>query len=787
MHRSILILVSLLYLLLSSCSTDRHAPVESYKLLINKNWEFLIDSTGALSPDELRSDCTWTSVSIPHTPRLEPLVVNDQWQGTCWYKKELEYISEWQGKEIFLRFEGAMNKAEVWVNNKKMILHQGGYLPFVINISNELKPNQTNTIIVRLNNEDNEVTGPKPLKYLDFNMYGGIYRNVWLLLKSPVHITDEQYANRVAGGGIFISYPEISASKAIIRTQTSLFNSEEKTYRIRIEQVLKKEDQIITSTEEQIEIKGLSSFDVIQTFQVSQPELWSPQTPHLYTLETLIKKDNKILDKQNTRIGIRKFEFRNNKLYLNDQEIFLKGVNRHQEYPYIGYALSDNANYRDAYKIKKAGFDYVRLSHYPHSKAFMDACDELGLVVLDAILGWQYYTENEAFRNHVLQTSRDLIRRDRNHPSVLAWEVSLNESWMPEEFIDSLTSIVRQEYPFENSYTAGWQRYGFDIFLQARQHRIEHEDNEIPDKPYIVSEYGDWEYYAMNAGLNQEAWSDLLPEERSSRQLLGSSEKNLLQQALNIQQAHNSNFHTPAIADGYWVMYDYNRGYADDLEASGIMSIFRLPKFSYYFFQSQRDAGEMIMGEKNPPVVFIASYYNENSSENIRIFSNCDEVELVQENTSLGKQSPDKNSISDRLSHPPFTFKNVTQKPGNLTAIGYINGKEVARQTITTPGIPAKIQIEADLSGREWESGCNDVIFIYARITDESGQTIPDYDQKIQFSITGEATIIGNTEPTAEAGIASILVMASDNPDTVTITASSGDLKTETFSIITQP
>ena len=110
-----------------------------------------------------------------------------------------------------------------------------------------------------------------------------------------------------------------------------------------------------------------------------------------------------------------------------------------------------------------------------------------------------------------------MIRRDRNHPSVLAWEVSLNEAWMPEPFIDRLVEAAREEYPGEACYTAGWQRYGYDIYLQARQHRLGHSDN-YPDKPYIVSEYGDWEYYAMNAGLNQDAWGDLMEEERSSRQ-----------------------------------------------------------------------------------------------------------------------------------------------------------------------------------------------------------------------------------------------------------------------------
>ena len=268
----------------------------------------------------------------------------------------------------------------------------------------------------------------------------------------------------------------------------------------------------------------------------------------------------------------------------------------------------------------------------------MDACDELGLVVIDAIPGWQYFNKDEAFQSQALQTCRDMIRRDRNHACVLAWEVSLNETRMPEDFIDRATSIAHAEYPGNQCFTAGWQEHGYDIYIQARQSRLN--NYRQPDKPYIVSEYGDWEYYAMNAGLNQELWQGLLKADRSSRQLLSDGEKRLLQQATNIQEAHNDNFTTPAFADCYWVMYDYNRGYATDLEASGIMSVNRLPKFSYYFFQSQRKPGNLSKLYQSGPMVFIASYWTEESDSKIRVFSNCEEVELILNGQIIGYQKP---------------------------------------------------------------------------------------------------------------------------------------------------
>ena len=205
---------------------------------------------------------------------------------------------------------------------------------------------------------------------------------------------------------------------------------------------------------------------------------------------------------------------------------------------------------------------------------------------------------------------------------------------MPEHFIDSLTAIAHQEYPGNQCFTAGWQSYGYDIYLQARQHRLDHYDYNLK-KPYNVSEYGDWEYYAMNAGFNQNNWGDLLQADRSSRQLRSAGEKRLLQQATNLQEAHNDNLGTPAFSDGYWAMFDYNRGYSDDLESSGIMDIFRLPKPSYYFYKSQRDPKSTF----GKPMVHIANQWKKESPLNVCIFSNCEEVELFLNGKSLGRQT----------------------------------------------------------------------------------------------------------------------------------------------------
>jgi len=383
----------------------------------------------------------------------------------------------------------------------------------------------------------------------------------------------------------------------------------------------------------------------------------------------------------------------------------------------------------------------------------MDAADELGLVLLDAILGWQYFADTPEFKTQIERTCRDLIRRDRNHASVLAWECSLNESKMPNAFVEQLKHSVHQEDPTRLS--AGWLPE-YDIYLQARQHRQKH--YETPTKPYNVSEYGDWEYYAQNAGLNQDTWADLKEEERTSRQLLNSGEARLLQQARNLQEAHNDNLTTPAFADSYWVMFDYNRGYSPDLEASGLMSINRLPKYSYYFFQSQRDANEKSSLFDSGPMVFIASEWTKESSTAIRVFSNADSVELWLNDTLVSKNTPSQDKYSTHINHPPFEFDLKTFKPGQLVAKAFIKGELVAEHQVTTPEVATTIKLTLDESGKNPIAGVNDVVFVYAELLDKKGNSVPINGEKVEFETQGDIEIQHANFSLTEQGKTAVLV-----------------------------
>ncbi|MCF8358247.1 MAG: glycoside hydrolase family 2 protein [Prolixibacteraceae bacterium] len=767
-----IVIYLVLILFIAGCNEQK-----STKELFNSGWEFVISDA---SIDSVATAEDWEPVTLPHTPVITPKVMDGQWQGICWYRKTFNLPASAKNQRLIMRFEGAMNASEFWVNGQKVASHLGGYLPVVFDFTDVANPGGQNTILVRLDNTDNPITGPKPMHTLDFNMHGGLFRDAFLIRKNSLHITDPILAGIPAGGGIFVTYPYVSKEKATVKVQTHIKNSSNRDQSFVLINELWNDDRlVITELTSKVSLGAGKDTTLTKMLEVENPRLWSPHSPALYTLKTKVVSGGKETDAGETRIGIRHIEITEGSFKINGEDMFLRGVNRHQEYPHIGYALSNEAQYRDACKIKSAGFDYIRLSHYPHSPAFMDACDELGLVVLDAILGWQYYRRDSLFRQQIFRTAHDLVRRDRNHPCVIAWEVSLNESWMDESFIDELHRIAHAEYPSfaeattgkagDQCYTAGWQEYGYDIYLQARQHRLGHYKE--PTKPYSVSEYGDWEYYAQNAGLNQDDWSDLKQVERSSRQLLSDGEVRLLQQATNVQEAHNDNFNTPAFSDSYWVMFDYNRGYAPDLEASGTMSIYRLPKFSYYFFQSQREASIVSEQYQSGPMVFIASYWQEGSPLDVRVFSNAEEVELFLNGVSLGRQNPDSDRISNNLAHPPFTFNIDQFDAGKLEAVAYINNEKVADHIFQTPLEPKSIELTIDESGRQPIAGVNDVVFVYAALKDKNGTTVPLNYVEVKFETEGDVKILNPETISTEAGIATALVKIGNSKDTITIKA----------------
>jgi beta-galactosidase len=736
------------------------------KVLWNEDWTFTKDSL-ALS---------WEKVTLPHTAQIEPLIVNHQWQGNVWYRKTFQFNNDKNRKSSFY-FEGVMHECWIWLNGKMIKHHQGGYTPFYVHLHEHGKKG-SNELMVKINNEDNPQIPPgKPLKELDFNYYGGIYRNVWHIETSPVHFTPAVSEKEEYTGGIIMHFNDITAEIAKGQAQFYVRNQSNKKEKVQVILRIEHKNQSYQFKSSTFELLPRQELTRNLPISIPQPNLWDVENPNLYTVKATLVSGKKEWDSEHFTIGIRSFELKPDGFYLNGKKRFLNGTNRHQEYPYLGYAISDASNYRDAIKIKNAGFDFVRLSHYPQSESFMQACDELGLITMNCISGWQFVGD-EVFIKNAIQEVRTLARRDRNRASIAFWEVSLNESNMSDTFIEKANATLRAELPFDHIYTAGWMDHpSYDIFIPARQHGKAPRywnDYEKGDRKIFIAEYGDWEYYAQNAGFNQTSFADLKEEERTSRQLRRFGEKRLLQQAFNYQEAFNSNvkgFHT--IGHANWLMFDYNRGYADDIESSGISDIFRIEKPAFYFYKSQRPPGMGVPeGISGGPMVHIASYWDANSSTDLRVFSNCEEVALYVNDQLIEKKSPRRDAFSDSLPFPPFHFEIKNFQPGTLKAVGFINRKAVAEHTVTTPGQSFQIRLTYDLSNVPLMKNQQDEIFIYVTITDSNGIIMSKASSDISFLVEGaDARLVGQNPIAAEAGIATIILQTTKREGPIKIKA----------------
>lgn len=730
----------------------------------------------------------WSDVTLPHIAFPEPLVVKHPREGIAFYRKDFVIPDSLKGKTITLEFEGAMQVAWVWVNGKYIQRHLGGYLPFVIDLTHIVKYGQNNAIVVRLDNRANPQVPPgKPVNHLDFLYYSGLYRDVWLTIQNPLHITNANQIDRVAGGGVFVTYPFVSSGKAVVNIKTNIINQYSGTRNFSLQQQLfdKNGKLIAVATDKNLSLKNGNDEHYNQQFVVTNPSLWSPDSPSLYKLYTKVMTDNKVVDEKITRIGIRSIHIdKEHGFVLNGKPVRLTGSNRHQSYPWIGNALSNNANYRDAILIKNAGMNCIRLAHYPQDPSFYDACDSLGIMLLDCVPGWQFFNTSKVFINNDFSDIRQMIRRDRNHPSVVLWETSLNEAYPPVSFRCEQAAVAKSEWSSaDNFYTSGdsyFTKACYDVPYDDWADNIAARNNTTyPDNPYLVREYGDYEF-----------GGDL----STSRQSRDNGENGLLQQAWNLQWEHNRNrqMYPRCIGDLTWAFFDGVSGNLAGIKSWGVADIMRIPKFSYYFFQSQQRTHAR-------PMCYIAGYWDgTDTSGKVVVYSNCNKVALYLNGKKIADQYPDSGpdtpygTALDKGGHPfdggnvkalnapPFTFKNIHFAPGELKAIGYKDNKPVASYTVNTPGKPAKIHLTEATQGVPLKADGADAVFVYAEILDEHDRLVRQAKPAVKFSVEGPAKIVSPYRTNAEGGIAAILLQsAAATPGNIRITASAQGLESD--------
>ncbi len=743
----------------------------------NQDWLFCL---GVFDKDSAAEVC------LPHTVSLTPASVGGcvNYQGICTYQKDFLVPVEYTNKKLILEFEGAMGVTQVSLNDELIYTHYCGYTPIVVDITDKVRIGETNTVKLSLDNSDNEDVPPgKAQGELDFNYDGGLYREARLIITDKLYITHALLANEVAGGGIFVHYSEVLSDSANVHVKVHVKNETdgEKSFCVRAS--LYDGEREVGKASNDVCLNTGASTHTQLCMNVLNPKLWSTDSPNLYNLKTEVvcggaSCDCVVCDCIEISIGIRTFEFTYDRgVIFNGVEQKFSGANYHQTYPYIGNGVPSSLLRRDAMKLKDIGMQNIR-SHYPFATAFTDACNELGLTLIISAPGWQWFKEG-VFVEHCYKNIRDIVRWQRNNPSIIIWEPLLNETPVPEEFQQNCNDIVHQEYPYPPCYTAsdhgptdisyreydpGMLQPGMEGYSPLKRY------GEKADMPVWIREYGD----------APDNWTDQNCSWRVPRGWGDFAMLNTVYRMLGMDaQCPKNNYLTvlnkPNICGfGVWPGIEHNRGYHINPCWGGFMDLFRVPKFSYHFMKSQLPV------EKAGIVLEFATWWTEVSPDDVVIFSNADSIRLYHDDVLVGEQTPDDFAVS----HPPFTFKAVrsrfkTRERSVLKAEAIIGGRVVATKTIKSPGVPVSLSLEADFSGINLKADGSDIVLVYCKILDIDGNTVPLTGDRhpILFTIEGEGEIVGDSaiwaNPIcAEAGIATVLVRSTKKAGVIKLTAS---------------
>lgn len=699
---------------------------------MNPAWRFLRGKMpGAQSVDF--DDKDWKLVSLPHGLELLPYEVSGciNYQGEAWYRKHFTPQEEWKGKQLFLHFEAIMGKSKVWVNGQLVKEHFGGFLPVIADITSYLRYGQDNVIAVWTDNSDDPSYPPgKAQDMLDFAYLGGIYRDCWLVAHNRVYITDPNYEEEVAGGGLFVSFGNISDVEAQVRLDAHLRNASSAMFTGKlIYRLCDKDGKLVAMTEKNVKLRSGKAQQLSAEMKVQQPHLWEPDSPYLYDLFVYVKDRNgDTVDGYRRRIGIRSIEFKGKDgFWLNGKPypFPLIGANRHQDFAVIGNALPNSLHWRDAKKLRDAGLRVIRNAHYPQDPAFMDACDELGLFVIVNTPGWQFWNEEPVFARRVYSDIRNMVRRDRNHPSVWIWEPILNETWYPEDFACNVVNILKEEYPYPYCYA------GCDVTAKGHEYFPVHfthplngaggafnTDTMNPKISYFTREWGD----------NVDDWNS---HNSPSRVYRGWGEVPMLIQAQGYAKpsyqytCYDALYRTSRqhVGGCLWHSFDHQRGYHPDPFYGGIMDAFRQPKYSYYMFCSQRPVQENpALIAENGPMVYIAHAMTPFSPKDITVYSNCEEVRLTyckEGKTFTYRKPADEQGMPSPIITFPGVFdvmddkalsREAKQADSYLLAEGLVGGKVVATHKVEPARRPSKLVLWVDNEGVDMVADGSDIV-----------------------------------------------------------------------------
>ena len=793
------------------CSFPALAGEAEARVVLNMNtgWAFHrgeVESGGQPGLD----DSGWIAAIIPHIMQLEKKHCGGDiiYDGVGWYRRTFRVPSQYKDKQIKISFEGVMNACEVYLNGQKISAHRGGYVGFVTDITTRINWDRDNLLAVRVSAEYDPLTPPgKPQAGMDFYYYSGIYRDVEMVISDPLHITHALEEEEVAGGGIFVTYPVVGKEKAVTHVKAHVRNEGKRKRKAQLRtQLIDKSGKIVACQLTPFRLSAGEAIHLEQNLEIVHPSLWHPYDPNLYTLQNEIVENGKVVDCHTESIGIRTIAYtRDGGFYINGESLYLRGANRHQAFAHIGDAAANSMQERDVIDLKRGGCNAVRAAHYPQDPAFLAACDKYGLLVVECIPGWQYFKNDSTFISRLYEVGKQMIRRDRNHPSVILWETALNESRYPAEIARNLYAIAHTEYPGDQMYTAG-DYFGhadrvdcFDVFYKQVSRfpkdgdvMSNYPEDQIAVKPLFCREWGD--------GVGEKPRVSLMENE----------EEQLKQFRGRFLQLNGHGYFDWCMLDAnprmgghfLWSYNDYARGAEQETMFCGIVDINRYPKFSYYMMQSMRDKEISQPGLYDGPMVFIASQNTASryvsSVNEITVFSNCDEVRLFRNHHLIGKQmrkerTPLYRSIVEKGGSPCYVFNAGTYEAGELVAEGIVDGKVVATHSVRTPEQPRQVKIWLKEENIQPVADGSDMIPVYFKVCDSNGTLVNTSDVRIHISVSGEGSLIGDgierigiNPQLVEGGVGYALIRTTCRPGKIHISVTADGLRGDTREIVTR-
>ncbi len=600
---------------------------------LNSGWEFTGEWSDAFLAGE-PLECR--TVELPHTCALTPYNCFDEsiYQMLCGYRRRIRVPEAWAGKRVFLNVGAAAHRARVYVNGKLLNEHNCGYTAFRTELTSELKPNEEALIAISV--DSRECLDIPPFGFvIDYMTYGGIYREASLEIREQTHISDV-FVMADAEGEAACKAAVSGECKGFALRRSIIFNGE-----------------IVAADEHRLEALYSEPVEegdefTLPKLTVKEAKLWDIDSPSLYVQRTELIKDGSVLDSVETRFGFRTAQFKAEGFFLNGKRIKLRGLNRHQSYPYIGYAAPASIQRFDADILKnELGCNAVRTSHYPQSQHFTDRCDELGLLVFTEIPGWQHIGGDE-WKKQAVQNTVEMVEQYRNHPSVILWGVRINESRDDDGLYNRTNAIAHALDPTRQTGGVRCYKKGSlledvftynDFFHDGTNAGVEKKKKVTPDikKPYLVTEYN----------------GHMFPTKAFD------CEEHRLDHALRHANVLNAVAGEDDIAGSFgWCMADYNThrdfGSGDRICYHGVCDMFRNKKLAAAVYASQQEqepvleiSSSMDIGEH--PAANRGKLYAFTNADSVRLYKNG---RFIKEFAAAGKQY-------SSLLHPPIEIDDL--------------------------------------------------------------------------------------------------------------------------------